>query len=168
MTLTTVDSYPGATVSDSRQVNMNRFRNPRKPKRLRPVVIPTQPQPWEYKPPRFADEYNESLNLPDAGHQLKIRRCMYRNRVVDFAVVQVFFVARVSHQVAKIDCCFGKVHRHQYVRSSGEDLFDHDALIVIPQRDPYATVDEWYDRSLDMMVYEWDDNFRRWNDVADE
>lgn len=46
--------------------------------------------------------------------------------------------------------------------------FNHKPLIAIPQRNPYEVVDEWYDRSLHMMVYGWEDSFRRWDDGADE
>lgn len=146
---------------------MRPFRNPRK-QNVRPI-IPPQPKPgWVYTAPTFAAEKRETLHLADEGHQLKIRRCMYKRLVVDFAFIQVYYLDGVPHHVAKIDCCGGTVHQHQYVRPSGKDILDHDPLIVIPQRNPYEVVDEWYDRSLHMMVYGWEDNFRRWNDGADE
>lgn len=132
-------------------------------------LIPPQPRPgWEYVPPAYATEFNESVHLADEGHRLKIRRCEYKRLVVDFALVQVYYVDDVPHQVAKIDCCFGKVHHHQYVRSTGKDLLDHEPLIVIPQRRPFEVIDEWYDRSLHMVEYGWEDNFRRWDDDAGE
>jgi hypothetical protein len=157
--------YAGSAVQSPVRLVMSRFRNPRRPRIFGRPLVPPQPRPdWQYRPPHFATEYQESINLPLEHHQLKIRRCEYRRMVVDFALVQVFYVDGVPTQIAKIDCCFGKVHTHQYVRSTGQDIFNHDALIVIPQRKSFSVVDEWYDRSLDMMVYGWDENLRRWND----
>lgn len=121
---------------------------------------------WTYRPPQFASRSDYTLDLPSVGHQLKVRLLTYRNMVVDFAVVQVFHLDGVPCRVAKIDCDRGRVHRHQYIKSTGEDILDHELMIVIPQRKPFEVVDEWYDRSLHMMQYEWNDNFRRWDDDA--
>lgn len=151
--------YIGATMRPFRN------RQPRTP--VRPVTPQqTQRADWVYKPPQFASRSDPVIDLPADGHQLRIRMMRYRHMVVDFAVNQIYFLEGVPFEVARIDCSGGTIHRHQFIKSTGEDLLDHELLIVIPQRKPFEVVDEWYDRSLHMMQYGWNDNFRRWDDDA--
>lgn len=68
--------------------------------------------------------------------------------------------------VARIDCCGGTIHRHQYDRQ-GNDIVGHELIKEIPPNDGWKVVNEAYLTAYDVMHHEWEDNLRRWrNDTA--
>ncbi|WP_449560182.1 DUF7718 family protein [Micromonospora echinaurantiaca] len=125
----------------------------------------TVPEQRRYDPPPLdvCEEITNPIRLPGSGNELRVRMAIYRNQIVDFAVVQIVRVDGKWVRVAKIDCDRGVIHRHQYVRSTGEDVWDHRPLCEIPPDRGWEVVDRWFDQALQLMEDEWEDNLRRWN-----
>jgi hypothetical protein len=67
-------------------------------------------------------------------------------------------------RVARIDCCGGTIHRHQFIIGSEVDIYDHRPIMEIPAQDGWEAVDKGYDSASDVMFNEWEDNLRRWRD----
>jgi hypothetical protein len=98
------------------------------------------------------------------GHKFTVRQRIYRGKIVDFAVQQIMLMEDdVWVEVARIDCCRGTVHRHQFNRD-GVDVWDHRVIREIPERG-WDVVNQSYDQAYDVMVAEWEENVRRWEDV---
>ncbi|WP_329105614.1 hypothetical protein OG792_33100 [Micromonospora sp. NBC_01699] len=123
------------------------------------------PEQRRYDPPprEACEEIEIPIRLPEPGNELRVRQSIYRNRIVDFAVIQIVRVDGAWINVAKIDCDRGVIHRHQYVRSTGEDVWDHRPLEEIPPDQGWKVVDRWFDRALQMLEDDWEGNLRRWN-----
>jgi hypothetical protein len=141
---------------------MGRRSGPPKRGKIADLTIQPQQEPG-YEPPP-TDECEEQvwpLLLPEPGHKLIIRQVWHRDRMVDFAVVQVVRTDTGWQSVAKIDCSRGTIHRHQFDRA-GEDLWDHRLIKVIPV-DGWDVVDEGYGLALAIMEDEWQENYRRWD-----
>ncbi|TDB95810.1 hypothetical protein E1091_09890 [Micromonospora fluostatini] len=122
------------------------------------------PEQRRYKPPPpdACEEDTVPVRLPIPGNELRVRTVVYRNLIVDFAVVQIVRFEGRWITVAKIDCDRGVIHRRQYVRSTGEDILDHQPLCPIPPDRGWDVVDRWFRDALDLMEDEWEDNLRRW------
>ncbi|MDG6102342.1 hypothetical protein Daura_43555 [Dactylosporangium aurantiacum] len=138
---------------------------PRKNDLVDMSIIPEQ-RTYSPPPPEACEETTVPIRLPEPGHELRVRCAMYRGQVVDFAIIQIARVDGDWVNVAKIDCDRGVVHRHQYERDTGVDLWDHRPLCEIPPDHGWEVVDRWYDEALQMMEDEWEDNLRRWNGDA--
>lgn len=138
-----------------------------RPKKNRLADMTVVPQQRRYQPPpahACDEEMTVPIRLPEPGNELRVRFVTYRNQIVDFAVVQIVRVDGEWIKVAKIDCDRGVIHRHQYLRSTGEDIYDHRLLEEIPPDRGRDVVDRWYQKAVDMMESEWEENLRRWND----
>lgn len=87
----------------------------------------------------------------------------YRGLIVDFSIEQyrVDPGDGAKTKIARIDCCHGTIHRHQYDQN-GQDVYDGRVILVIPPDDGWAIVDSGYDEAYDVMLNEWDANLRRW------
>jgi hypothetical protein len=136
-----------------------------RPKKGRLADLTVMPEESRYYPPPLdvCDCTTVPIQLPRAGNELRLRYAVYRNLIVDFAVVQIVRVMGEWLNVAKIDCDRGVIHRHQYERETGTDLWDHRPLCEIPPQGGWEVVDRWYDTAVGMMEDEWEDNLRRWN-----
>lgn len=136
-----------------------------RPKRGRLADMAEAPEEERYHPPPLnaCEEFTIPIRLPQGGGELRVRFATYQNLVVDFAVVQIVRIDGKWEVVAKIDCDRGVIHRHQYARDTGEDLWDHRPLYVVPTEQSWQVVDRWYEKAVDMMEDEWEDNLRRWN-----
>ena len=97
--------------------------------------------------------------------RLTIRQQIYRGKIVNFAIMQDVLESGTWHQVARIDCCHGTIHRHQYNRD-GIDLYDHRVIQEIPATRGWAVVDAGYVSAQDAMFNEYEENLRRWRDGA--
>jgi hypothetical protein len=122
--------------------------------------------PKQYKPPPSppAIEMNSPMEITDTD-TLKIRRVMYHEKIVDFAIMQFTLEGDDWHQVARIDCCHSMIHRHQFTRD-GRDLYDHLEIKAIPADggDRWNVVHAGYFDAYAIMFEEWEDNVRRWRD----
>ncbi|CAN3980453.1 hypothetical protein [Kitasatospora purpeofusca] len=122
--------------------------------------------PKQYKPPACppAVEMNFPLELTETDH-LHVRQVLYRDRVVDFAIMQLTWEDGTRHEVARIDCCHSVIHRHQFAKD-GRDLDGHLEIKVIPPDggDRWNIVHAGYFEALSVMQEEWADNLRRWRD----
>jgi hypothetical protein len=117
-----------------------------------------------YTPPpaEACERFVFDFSLPEAGHVLKVRILTYRGKVVDFAVTQILFDGADWVNVARIDCCHGYIHRHQFDRD-GNDIWDHRKIMDIPHENGWEVVDRGYEEALDVMQNEWEDNLGRWH-----
>jgi len=122
--------------------------------------------PKQYKPPSSppAVEMNFPIELTDTD-ELRVRRLMYREKVVDFAIMQIVWEDGERAEVARIDCCHSMIHRHQFTKD-GRDLYDHLEIKSIPADggDRWNIVHAGYFEALAAMQAEWADNLRRWRD----
>lgn len=86
----------------------------------------------------------------------------YRNRIVDFAFMQLTKSYDKWVEVARIDCCGGTIHRHQFDQD-GVDLYDHLLIKPIPRDGrEWDTVNDSYEVMFDDMMDRWQENLRRW------
>src|SRR4051794_36246739 len=92
-----------------------------RPKKGQLADMAIVPEERRYYPPPLdvCDEARIPIRLPQPGHELRVRYAVYRNLIVDFAVVQIVRVDGEWIKVAKIDCDRGVIHRHQYQRDTG-------------------------------------------------
>lgn len=122
--------------------------------------------PKQYKPPGVppAIERNYTLDITDTD-MLKVREVVYRKFIVDFAIMQLTWQAEDWQHVARIDCCHGMIHRHQFDQQ-GNNLDGHAEIKVIPGEDDsrWEIVQDGYWAALGTMQEEWEENLRRWRD----
>lgn len=113
-------------------------------------------------PPEAACDVQEfPAELTDTD-RLHIRMVSYRGKIVDFAIMQLTTdPAGVEYHVARIDCCHGTVHRHQFDRK-GNDVYDRRVIVAIPATNGWDVVDAAYADAFDAMFNEWEENLRRW------
>ncbi len=116
-----------------------------------------------YRPP----EGGTDLVVPiDLGEGLSVTSVstIYRSWVVNFALSTYFEEQGTRYCLARIDCCWGSVHRHRFDRD-GNDELDHDPIHkIVLDSTQWEQIDrlyiECYDRVLDEAV----DNLKRWRD----
>ncbi|MFC1418562.1 DUF7718 family protein [Streptacidiphilus cavernicola] len=122
--------------------------------------------PKDYKPPPIppAIETNFPIDLTDTDI-LKVRQVEYRKWVVDFAIMQLTMEAGEWVHVARIDCCHGMIHRHQFAQN-GRDLDGRLEIKAIPADDDnrWEIVQDGFYKAIGTMQEEWEDNLRRWRD----
>lgn len=119
-----------------------------------------------YTPPPEYAQYGEVFTVAlSEGYRIVVRLGYYNHRLADFMVQLEALHAVAWHPVARIDCCGGSVHRHQFIRSTGEDVLDHKVWAVLPERDREAVdrlIGEGYDWGYDFMLDRWEELVRRW------
>jgi hypothetical protein len=132
--------------------------------RLANMSLPGQRE-QAYRPPPVppADQVVYPIELgPD--DELRVRLVTYRSRIVDFAIMQFTRSHGVWVEVARVDCCGGSIHRHQFDQT-GVDLFDHKVITpILRDGSEWDKVQAGYDIVLDDMMDRWQDNLRRWLD----
>lgn len=119
----------------------------------------TYPEPWRYERPQGGDETEFPVEL-DGGHRFVHRFYVYRALIVDFAITHLYEHAGEVATIARIDCCHGEVHRHVFDRRGGE--LSRSVIQVIPERDPWKTIDELYLQCDDQMHAAWLEHYRSW------
>ncbi len=88
-----------------------------------------------------------------------------RGLFVDFAIQQLYIYEDGGEtEVARIDCCHGIIHRHQFVKSTGEDIYDRRPIATIPAADGWQVVHHGYDEAYEIMLSEFNENEKRWRD----
>lgn len=124
------------------------------------TILETEP---EYRPPEggACDIVEYPIDIGD-GHRLLVHQKIYRGMVVDFAIMQFYDSGGDSHEIARIDCCHGMVHRHVFDRT-GEDLMGRQEIKRIHVgKDEWATVDAEFGPCLERLLKEFEENHRRW------
>lgn len=124
------------------------------------TVHPT-PDPsdkWAPPPEEECEEYIYDFAVGDQGEICRVRiMCDSRDRIVEFALMQMTRIGGKSEQVARVDTAHGKVHIHQLVRNGTERIRDlHD---IKTQED----VERGYNEGIDFITAHWEENRRRWN-----
>ncbi|WP_146237497.1 DUF7718 family protein [Georgenia satyanarayanai] len=117
----------------------------------------------QYKPPpeSACDVQVLPIELTETD-RLHIRMAIYRGKIVDFAIMQLSVRDDGEEvHVARIDCCHGTVHRHQYDRR-GRDVYERREIVAIPATDGWEVVDAAYAEASETMFNEWEENLRRW------
>ncbi|MEI6620781.1 MAG: hypothetical protein WCP28_02595 [Actinomycetes bacterium] len=129
-------------------------------------IRPPDPKPYRPPPAEVCSEKTYPISLGDGTNELVVRMRRYKHFIVDFSVHQVHVDEDGKrHDVARIDCCtVGTIHRHQFVKSTGEDVYDHRTIQPIPADDPWPVVSSGYDQAIDVMMDEWEENLGRWRD----
>lgn len=116
-----------------------------------------------YRPPGLdvAKEVVTPIDISPVD-QLVMRQRFYREKIVDFALAQKTMVEKKWVDVARIDCCHSKIHRHQFDQT-GVDLYDSREIIRIPSGEAgWEVVDRGYDSAYTLMTEEWEANLERW------
>nr|WP_231716035.1 type II secretion system F family protein [Arthrobacter zhangbolii] len=129
-----------------------------------PVDMSIKVEDQEYRPPDVSscDVVEYPFDLGD-GHSLFVTQRIYRKKIVDFAIMQLFTEGDKQHEIARIDCCHGVVHRHVFDRQ-GNDLVDRQILRKIEvSQNPWDTVDSEFGICNDRMSTEYMENYRRWS-----
>lgn len=96
------------------------------------------------------------------GHSLLVRQHTYRGLIVDFAIMQLFSVDGDEFEIARIDCCWGTVHRHVFDRK-GNDMMDHQEIKrIVSGPGAWETVNAEFEPCYERMMTEFMENHRRW------
>ncbi|NUP32009.1 MAG: hypothetical protein HOU01_09865 [Streptomycetaceae bacterium] len=115
-----------------------------------------------YRVPWSAFPQTDKLPLAN-GELLVIRTKEFRGKIVDFALTQATSVGPAWMNIARIDCCWGTVHRHLFDKN-GEVLVDHEPICDIPAAPlGYDVVDFRFSEAWEFMHNEWELNLRRWH-----
>lgn len=124
-------------------------------------------EPADYKPPPCppAVESNFPIEITETD-KLHIRQQVYKDFITFFAIMQLVREGGEWKHVARIDCCHSMIHRHQFVRSTGLDIYDHALIVAIPADggDRWSVVNSGYHDALAVMWDEWEANVQRWRD----
>lgn len=89
---------------------------------------------------------------------------LYRGRIVDFAISTYYEYEGTRHTIARIDCCWGMVHRHQFDKN-GRDVLDHQLMHqIVLDGTQWEQVDEMFGECYTKVLDEAFANFRRWSD----
>jgi hypothetical protein len=140
---------------------MSKSKGRQTDKRLVDMSTPPPPDPV-YEPPEDAEEYVFSHDSPRRDTEFKVRVLQYHGRYVYFAIMQMLKVDGCWHEVARIDCDHGYIHRHQF-NSAGEDLWGRRRMCDIPAGEQgQRVVDGMYHKCVWIMQDERDENIRRW------
>jgi hypothetical protein len=141
-----------------------RSRGGRFARRLADMAV--RPTRREYRPPPRDQCVTGTYTIWPTGtqndmHAIAVRYALYHGLYVDFSFNQSYVVDGVSRTVARIDCCHGTVHRHQFDRE-GTDVLHGEVICDIPAEGGFEVVHNHYEPCLDIMDDEWEHNFRRW------
>lgn len=122
-----------------------------------------QPDEDAYRPPEGGGELVFPIDL-GAGISIVNRMLNYRSWVVDFSISTYFEEDEIRHCIARIDCCWGTVHRHRYNRD-GDDEFDHEVIHrIIKDGTQWDQINSLYHECYDRVLNEAVEAVRRWRD----
>lgn len=96
--------------------------------------------------------------------RITVRLWFWRGRTVDFAIMLEAFDDDVElwRDVARVDCCHGEVHRHEFARSGAERRV---VIAPIPADDEEGAWDllgREYDRAHKDLISGWDSYVQKW------
>lgn len=119
-------------------------------------------QPALYEPPS-AEECDSEEVIPieiDPTSQLVVRLRSLQGKIVDFSISQLVNDAGEWHDVARIDCHHGSIHRHQFTRGGNQtrQVIRH----IPPGQEGHDVVNDGYTPAYELMFNEWEESLRRW------
>lgn len=118
----------------------------------------SEPDTFVYKPPAQTNEIVYPVRLGN-DHELTVRQNLYREYIVDFAVMHRFEGEEWPAEVHRVDCCHGEVHSHQFFRRREQE---RTSIAVIPREKAWETVDAHFQPCHDRVLDGWEQNFERW------
>lgn len=118
----------------------------------------SEPDTFEYKPPPQTREMVYPVRL-GKDHELTVRQNLYREYIVDFAVMHRYEGEEWPVEVHRVDCCHGEVHSHQFFRKREQE---RQTIAVIPRDKAWETVDAHFQPCHDQVLDRWEHNFERW------
>lgn len=93
-------------------------------------------------------------------HVLYLKIHFYKGKIVWFSMEQSLIDrSGTRHQVGRIDCCDGEIHRHVFDRS-GQQV-DRKNLVTIPVQG-HNVVHSEYERYYGDMIDNWEQRVRTW------
>ncbi len=128
-----------------------------------PPAEPEDSPAWEPPPDDQCTEYTSKWNLGGPG-QLLIMRLQLdeRDRVVEFAVMQMTRYGESYREVARVDTAHGTVHVHQLY--GNQDDQDGQVIRDLYKIESQEDVEHGLDLAIDFIQDNWDENRRRWRD----
>ncbi|HEY0168888.1 MAG TPA: hypothetical protein VGB75_17720 [Jatrophihabitans sp.] len=127
------------------------------------TVRPEPPRPYQ-PPPASQCEVNETdSNITDTD-RVYLRVHSYKNRIVDFALMQYRKYGGEWVEVLRIDCTHGSIHRHEFDPDGTERRIE---MIPIPTstgrgQQSWDVVDAGYQEAYDWMFGTWDERAKAW------
>lgn len=116
-----------------------------------------------YHPPDGGDDFVVPIDLGE-GLSIVSANTIYRSWVVNFSISTYFEEDGTRYCLARIDCCWGTVHRHRFDRNGDDDL-DHEVIHeIILDNTQWDQIDKLYIECYDRVIDEAVDNLRRWRD----
>lgn len=100
----------------------------------------------------------------DAGYAYSLfwRINMYRGLAVDWCLIvqAVEIESAIRHEVVRVDCCHGSIHRHRF--SEADPDADRNTPLLDLHRGMHNDVDRVYGEEYDHLVNTWDEYVGRW------
>lgn len=143
---------------------LGKSRGRRQERRLADMSEPIEAKIYKPPPPGACEVMVYPVEITPTD-RITVRQHIYRGKVVDFAIMQEVREGEIWHHVARIDCCHGTIHRHQFTRD-GQDIYGHRVIREITglAGEGWDVVDDTYDMAQEAMFNEYEDNLRRWRD----
>lgn len=146
-----------------RSVRAMKEKRGRTPRKLPDLSVPVAPPVYK-PPPAHACRVVEYSMYLSPSSALSVRFARYKGRIVDFSINHWIIVEGIRFDVSRIDTQGGTIHRHQFVRSTGEDIYGHRLIANIPAENSHQVVHDGFTQAKKAMTREWRENERRWRD----
>lgn len=118
--------------------------------------------PYEPPPAHATRSHDWEMILSETA-RVHVRISQYKSFVVEFSINQLHISEDgTTREVARIDTSGGTIHRHQFIQSTGEDVYDHRLIARIPRDEGWQVVHDGYGKAIDTMMDEFEENERRW------
>jgi hypothetical protein len=125
-------------------------------RRLVEMSATTDDQPWAPELPAV-DEFEQEFPIGDSASYVQRLGLDERDRVAEWAVIQMRKVDSEWRRVVVYDCCHGKgLHVHHYNREGMEF-----AEVVVRPVNSYSDFESALDYALERVTMSWQENERR-------
>lgn len=114
----------------------------------------------EYKRPVGGEELSSPVDLEHERCRMFWRQYIYRGKVTDFAITVEAQDDDCWRTIYRVDCAHGCVHEHRMFRNGSEKK---RTLGVIPLRG-WDYVDDQWSVCLDLVLDNWEQHLRRWDE----
>lgn len=115
-------------------------------------------EPFEYTPPAGGQMLEYPVNL-GGGHELVVRQQVYRELIVDFAIMARYASDGEVDETHRIDCCHSEVHGHQHFRNRSSGRY---VIVPINRDQPWRCVDAQFLPCHDRAIEHYVDYWERW------
>lgn len=128
------------------------------------VDMATRPEPPKpsQPPPASQCEVDETDSELSDTDRLYLRVHSYKNRIVDFALMQYRKSAGEWIEILRIDCAHGSIHRHEFDPDGTERRIEMKAIPTGKTQQPWDVVDAGYQEAYDWMFDTWDERAKAW------